>query len=202
MLTIVFTLLAYLSGGVLYADVFGTAFGKKAFYQNSADHNPGTANAYKYVGFWCGTLTLLCDLFKGFLPVFLYLRLVPGPEKWGLSLVLAAPVVGHIFPLFSRFHGGKGIATTFGCLLGLLPYGKPVLLLAAMFVFLSVGLRITPHFYRTIAAFLSAALAMVLTGVAPVVCAGFLAITAAVCLRLYLSDEEKERFEVKLLWKR
>ena len=202
MLTIIFSLLAYLSGSVLYASIFGNAFGKKAFYQNSADHNPGTANAYKYCGFWCGTLTLVCDLLKGFLPVFLYLRLVPDPEPWALSLVLAAPVVGHIFPVFQRFHGGKGIATTFGCLLGLLPYGLPALLLAVTFIFLSVVLRITPHFYRTIAAYLSAALAMILLRVVPAVWIGFLAITAAVCLRLYLSEEEKERFEVKLLWMR
>ena len=127
--TIVFIILGYMSGSVLYADLFGSLFGKKELYQNSADKNPGTANAYIYGGFWCGTLTLIFDLLKGFLPVFLYLQLAPEPESWGLALVISAPVIGHIFPLFNKFHGGKGIAATFGCLLGLFPYLKPVICL-------------------------------------------------------------------------
>ncbi len=199
--TIVFAALAYLSGSVLYANVFGTIFGKKELYQNSADKNPGTANAYIYGGFLCGTLTLICDLLKGFLPVFMYLRFVPEQEEWGLALVLAAPVIGHIFPLFSKFHGGKGIAATFGSLLGLCPYFKPVLIFAAVFVFLSTVLRINPHFYRTLFAYIFTA-ALFFCGVSPAVKAGFIIITAAVCVRLCFSREEKENPEVKLLWTR
>lgn len=198
--TIVFIILGYMSGSVLYADLFGSLFGKKELYQNSADKNPGTANAYIYGGFWCGTLTLIFDLLKGFLPVFLYLQLAPEPEKWGLALVISAPVIGHIFPLFNKFHGGKGIAATFGCLLGLFPYLKPVLIFAAAFVFFSVVVKITPHYYRTIFAYLFAFAAMFVCKVFPVVGTGFLVITAAVCIRLFLSKEEKERLEVKMLW--
>lgn len=198
--TVLFSILGYFSGSVLYANVFGTIFQKKTLYQNSPDRNPGTANAYIYGGFWCGTLTLIGDLLKGFLPVFLYLQLAPAQEKWGLSLVLAAPVIGHIFPIFNGFHGGKGIAVTFGCLLGLFPYNLPVLLFAAVFIFLSVVLQISPHYYRTIAAYLLTAPAMVLTEVIPEVWAGFLLITVSVCFRLYLSKEKKEHFRVKLLW--
>ncbi len=199
---IIFTIFGYFSGSVLYAKVFGNAFGKKELYKKSADHNPGTANAYKYGGFWCGTLTLICDILKGFLPVFLFLRFVPNRREWGLLPVLIAPVVGHILPLFSRFHGGKGIATTFGCLLGIIPYWMPVIMLAAAFITLSVILRITPHYYRTIFAYLAAAAGMILLRAAPSVCVGFLIITAIVCLRLLLSDEKKEKFKVKLLWMR
>lgn len=198
--TFLFSILGYLSGSVLYANVFGTIFQKKALYQNSPDHNPGTANAYIYGGFWCGTLTLLGDLLKGLLPVYLYLQLVPIQNKWGLSLVLAAPVIGHIFPLWNGFQGGKGIAATFGCLLGLFPYGQPFLLFAAVFIFLSVVLQISPHYYRTIAAYLLTALVMTAAGVSPAVWAGFLMITISVCFRLCLSKEKKDRFEVKLLW--
>ena len=142
---ILFAIIGYFSGSVLYANVFGTLFKVKGQYLNSPDKNPGTANAYKYGGFWCGTLTLLCDLLKGFLPVFLYLRAVPSFDEWGLSLVIAAPVAGHIYPFSLKFRGGKGIATTFGCLLGLLPQATPVLIFAGAFVFLSVGLRISPN---------------------------------------------------------
>lgn len=198
--TILFTLLGYFSGSILYANVFGTLFGIRLLYQNSPDQNPGTANAYQYGGFWCGTLTLLGDILKGFLPVFLYLRFVPDADEWGILPVLVAPVIGHIFPVFTGFRGGKGIATTFGCLSGLFPYCLPVILFAAVFLFLSVGLRITPHYYRTIFAYLFTSLAMVLAKVVPMIRIGFLVITAAVCLRMHLSKEEKERFQVKLLW--
>ncbi len=198
---ILFAILGYLSGSVLYANVFGTLFKNKELYQCSADKNPGSANAFKYGGIKCGTLTLLCDLAKGFLPVFCYLQLSPVVKDWTLPLVLAAPVVGHIFPVFYKFRGGKGIAATFGCLLGLLPYALPVLLFAAAFVFLSVVLRIRPHYYRTIAAYISTDFTMILAGVVPAIWCGFLIITAAVTFKMHLSKEEKERLEVKLLWR-
>ena len=116
--------------------------------------------------------------------------------------MLAAPVIGHIFPVFHRFRGGKGIATTFGCLLGLIPYLHPVLSFAAVFLILSVGLRITPNFYRTLVAYPVTAAIMLLTGVDPVVWVSFLIVTAVVFLRLYQSKEEKEQIGVKLLWMR
>lgn len=200
--TVLFSLLGYFSGNILYANVFGNIWGIKSLYQNSGDQNPGTANAYKYGGFWCGTLTLICDLLKGFLPVFFYLHLVPIADEWGLFPVLISPVIGHVFPISNKFRGGKGIATTFGCLLGLFPDCLPVILFAAVFIILSVGLRITPNYYRTIAAYLSTTLAMVLAGIAPTICAGFLVITATVCLRMCLSKEERERLKVEVLWMR
>lgn len=197
---IFFAIVGYLSGSVLYANVFGALFGKKELYQNSADKNPGTANAYIYGGFLCGTLTLICDIMKGFLPVLLYLRSAPVQEDTGLILVLAAPVLGHIFPVFSKFHGGKGIAVSFGCLLGLSPYFKPVLLFAAAFILLSVVFKVTPHYYRTIFAYLFTYAAMLAANVIPAVRAGFLIITAAVLIRLLFSKEEKARPEVKPIW--
>lgn len=202
MKAILYILLAYFCGSILFANVFATIFGKRDYLENSRDKNPGAANAFQYGGFWCGLLTLLCDILKGFAPVRLYLQQTPFPEGWVLALVLAAPVVGHIFPIQRKFHGGKGIATTFGCLLGLFPYGLPFLTFAAAFIFLSVCLRISPHFYRTIAAYVCTAAALLLMHAQSAVCAGFLLITAVVCLRMRLSKEEKEKLEVKLLWMR
>lgn len=180
--------------------MFGALLGKKDLYQESSDQNLGTTNAYKYGGFWCGTLTLLCDLAKGFLPVFAYTHFLSAQPTWGLSAVLAAPVIGHIFPVLHRFRGGKGIATTFGCLLGLVPYLHPVLAFAAVFVILSVGLRITPTFYRTLIAYPMTAAVMILTGAVPAVWVSFLIVTATVFLRLYQSKEEREPIGVKLIW--
>ena len=190
----------YLSGSVLFAVLTGTLFGKRELLQNSTDKNPGTVNAFQYCGFWCGIFTLAGDLAKGFLPVYLYLRTAAPAQRWALPLVMAAPVVGHILPIFHHFRGGKGIATTFGVLLGLYPYDMPLALFAAVFVLLSVVLRVDPTFYRTMLAYLLTLAAMVIVNAVKPVLMGFALITAAVCLRLHRSEEEREKLEVKLLW--
>lgn len=200
--TVIFILIGYLSGNVLYANVFGNIFGVRERYAESTDKNPGTANAYKYGGFWCGTLTLLFELVKGALPVYFYVRTSGGLNGWGLPLVMAAPVLGHIFPVFHEFHGGKGIAVTFGCLVGLIPYIRPLLVFAASFIFLSVIVKVYPHYYRTIAAYLLSVVLMLARRPVPNVFVGFLVIAGLVCLRMAMSREEKESLEVKLLWMR
>ena len=134
---IAFILLGYLSGSVLFGRVSASLIQKRDIFEGAKDQNPGTANAFQYGGFWCGILTLIGDLAKGWIPVYLYIAGISDTAlmKQGLALVLAAPVFGHIFPLFYGFQGGKGIAVTFGCLLGLLPEWKPAVLLAAFFIF-------------------------------------------------------------------
>lgn len=197
-----FVLLGYLSGSVLYARVFARIFGKEEMIENSRDKNPGTANAFMYGGFLCGLLTLICDIGKGFVPVFLFMRamLQLRPSVLGTSLVLAAPVVGHVFPVFYKFRGGKGIAATFGCLLGLFPVWQPAVILAAFFIFFSVVLRVSPHFYRTLTAYFCALLCMAFCIDRRAVFVGFAIITAVVCIRMFASSEEKEKMKVKLLW--
>lgn len=191
-----FSLLGYASGSVLYALVFAKLFNKDLL-SDSCDRNPGAANAFQNGGFLCGVCTLCCDLLKGFLPVFLYLRHCGSGA--GLALVLAAPVLGHVFPAWRRFRGGKGIAVSFGCLLGLAPDMLPVLIFAGFFILYSTLIKISPHFYRTLAAYLCACGAMPLLGVGQAVCIGFLLITLSVFLRFRLSREEREKLEVKLL---
>ena len=72
-----YVLYGYLSGSVLYARVFAKIFKKENMIENSKDKNPGTANAFMHGGFLCGVLTLVFDLLKGFLPVFLYIIFLP-----------------------------------------------------------------------------------------------------------------------------
>lgn len=194
--TALFVILGYASGSVLYALVFARLF-HKDILTDSRDRNPGTANAFQKGGFLCGMCTLCCDLLKGFLPVFLYLR--QGGSGLGLALVLAAPVTGHLFPIWRRFRGGKGIAVSFGCLLGLAPRLLPVLLFGGFFILFSTIIKISPHFYRTLATYLCACAAMPLLGVEESICAGFLLITLAVFFRFRLSQEERGELEVKLL---
>lgn len=199
-----FVLFGYLAGSILWAHVFSGLLKKENVVENSRDQNPGTANAFVHGGFWCGMLTLLGDVLKGFLPVFLYLYFAAGTQRdiSLLPLVLAAPVVGHAFPLFYRFRGGKGIAVTFGCLLGLMPLWQPFVILAVIFIFLSLVFRISPHFYRTLAAYFSTLLGIVFLVELPEIAIGFLLITVIVFIRMFMSKEEKEKIKVKLLWMR
>lgn len=203
MQTILFILFGYLSGSILYARIFSNVFRKENMIENSKDQNPGAANAFKYGGFWCGALTLICDLLKGFIPVFFYMRYIMihfRPVVLATSLVLASPVIGHAFPLFYKWKGGKGITVTFGCLLGLLPIWQPFATLAAFFIFFSLVFRITPHFYRTLIAYFCSLFCMACLVTETSIWIGFLFITAAVYLCMAASSEEKEKMKVRILW--
>ena len=104
---VIYALIGYLSGSVLYAEVFCGIFGRKNAIEQSRDANPGTANAFLYGGFWCGICTLIFDMAKGFVPVYAYVHMTQMnlAESNGLALVLAAPVAGHIFPVWHHFKG-------------------------------------------------------------------------------------------------
>lgn len=197
-----YVLWGYLSGSILYARLFSKLFGKENMVEQSKDKNPGTANAFLYGGFWCGILTLICDLLKGFLPVFFFMKHI-GIDSIGslsLALCLAAPVIGHAFPVFYRFRGGKGIAVTFGCLLGLYPLWSPFAILVEFFLFFSCVVRISPHYYRTLLGYVCTLCCMTFRLEQSMVTLGFAIITGVLCIRMFLSEEEKERLEVNLLW--
>ncbi len=202
--TMLFVLAGYLSGNVLYARVFAKVFKKEDFIEISPDHNPGAANAFRYGGFWCGLLTLTCDLLKGFLPVFLYMACMgqASGDMLSRALVIAAPVIGHAFPVCCHFQGGKGIAVSFGCLLGVFPIWKPAALLAVFFIFFSVVLRITPHYQRTLITYLCTMVCMFFVVDQAAIGVGFLLISSVVILKLLSSQEEKEQMGVQLRWMR
>lgn len=197
-----YILFGYLSGSILFARVFGRLFKGRDVTREGADGNPGTANAFLYGGFWCGFLTLCGDLGKGFLPVWMYLREKPLPACGAeLILILAAPVMGHILPFFGRYKGGKGIAVTFGCLLGLAPDLRPVLVLAFFFLFLSLVVRVTPHYDRTLWTYRCTVLGMLFCVENRYVIVAFLLIAFAVNANLHFSREKREKCQVHVLWK-
>ena len=194
-----FTVFGYLSGSILFARVYAGLFGKDLL-SDSKDGNPGTSNAFIYGGMACGILTLLGDLIKGILPVLLYLRMTRGNIDAYFAPVLAAPVLGHIFPVFYRFKGGKGIAVSFGCLLGMLPISQPLLTLAVIYVVLSVGICISPHYYRTIVTYtLFAAVTAIHNSrfnVSVGITLGCLLISVLIIYRHLKSREAKQKFTV------
>lgn len=201
-LSLFFIAAGYISGSILFAQLTAKLFHKPAILQESKDANPGTANAFQYGGFMCGIITLLGDMTKGFLPVYFYQRFGGNFSTAPIlaAIVLAAPVFGHAFSIFCGFYGGKGIAVTFGCLLGLIPYYLPLSVLAALFILFSLVLRITPHFQRTLVTYVVTLIVLIFLRCELGILIGFLFITLTVCLRLHMSKEERTKIKVKLLW--
>lgn len=198
---LIYVMAGYLSGSVLYARLFLQLFGKADEYLQSKDENPGTANAFHYGGFACGMLTLAGDMLKGFLPVLLYLRSGEDITPVPLALVLMAPVLGHAFSCFYGLRGGKGIAVSFGCMLGLVPLWPPVLLFAGAFIFFSVVVKITPHFQRTAITYFVTVLLEAFTHQPDGVVLGYALIAVIVLLRLHLSREPRQHTQVLLAGK-
>ncbi len=199
--TLFFIVVGYLSGSILFARLMESVT-KKEIVEDSPDQNPGTANAFMYGGFWCGFITLLGDLAKGFLPVFLYLIVCKGYiTPFGFSLVFAAPVIGHIFPLYYHFKGGKGIAVTFGCLVGLAPVDiVPLACMVVMFVIFSTVLRVNPHSLRTIITYIATFILIAVVDRNVWITIGFVLMTLSVLTRIKISDEEKQAAQVNFLW--
>ncbi len=191
----------YLSGSVLFAVIFSQLFHKDVT-ADSKDKNPGAANAFMYGGFWCGVLTLAGDILKGFVPIACYFYTLPNGLPTPLTpFILCAPVIGHVFPVTRHFRGGKGIATSFGCLLGFAPIcWTPVVVLAVIFVFYSIFLRITPNLARTIVTYVTLPPGLILMHMPAWICLGALCMSCTVILRLHLSKEEREKTAVHLLW--
>ena len=79
--------------------------------------NPGATNVLRIGGKKAAAITLTGDMLKGFIPVIIAHYFTLDPTI--LALVAMAAFLGHLYPIFFGFHGGKGVATAFGVLLGL-----------------------------------------------------------------------------------
>lgn len=119
MTTLIFTLAAYLIGSLSFAVVVSKLFGL-ADPRTYGSGNPGATNVLRSGNKKAAALTLLGDCLKGWLAVWLaqHFGLDYGLDDTGIALVALAVFVGHLWPVFFRFNGGKGVATALGVLLG------------------------------------------------------------------------------------
>jgi len=101
--------------------------------RSAGSHNPGATNVYKVAGRKAAAITLVGDLLKGLLPVLIARALSFGAEA--LALVALAAFLGHLYPIFFGFKGGKGVATAFGVILGLEPWVALAMLVSWSLVF-------------------------------------------------------------------
>ena len=114
---------AYLIGSIPFAVIVSRVMGL-ADPRTYGSGNPGATNVLRSGSRGAAVLTLLGDGFKGWLAVWLALRFGArfGVADFGAALVAIAVVLGHLYPIFLRFRGGKGIATAAGVIIALNPW--------------------------------------------------------------------------------
>ena len=127
---------AYLIGSVPTGYLLGKLRGVDV--RTIGSGNVGATNVARAVGKSQGIITLIADAAKGYLPVFTALQL--GQDSLTVALTAIAVFLGHLYPLFLNFQGGKGVATGFGALLALAPVAT--LVLVVVFVLTVVATRI------------------------------------------------------------
>ena len=133
-------LVGYLLGSIPVAVILAKRGGVDVYAVGSG--NPGATNVLRHVGKGLGRIVFALDFIKGLIATWWFQVefLVASPEDpeflglWGM----VAAVIGHSFPVFARFRGGKGVATTMGALLGVMPMAYAVGLLVWVGLFFSL----------------------------------------------------------------
>lgn len=119
---LVLALLAYLIGSISFAVAVSRAFGLPD-PRTYGSGNPGATNVLRTGRKAAAAVTLLGDGAKGWIAVFIAERFAEAPVvELAMALAAIAAVVGHMYPLFFRFQGGKGVSTALGVLIALNGY--------------------------------------------------------------------------------
>ncbi len=156
--------LAYLLGSIPFSLIIARLF-KGIDIRNHGSGNIGATNVLRTVGKKGAALALIADILKGVLPVLFAVFVLEG--VW-IAATAVLVVLGHVFPIFAGFKGGKGVATSLGALIVIIPAGVTISLVVWLLI---------------LAVFRYASLASILTAIAlPAICWGLktpLAFTAA-----------------------
>lgn len=118
MINLLFIVAAYLLGSVSFAVIVSRLF-VLPDPRSYGSQNPGATNVMRTGNKWAAILTLLGDAAKGALAVWLAGKFAPDGSLLLVAAVALAVFLGHLFPLFLHFKGGKGVATALGVLLAL-----------------------------------------------------------------------------------
>ncbi len=117
-IAVAFFVAAYLLGSVSFAVIVSKLYGLQD-PRSYGSGNPGATNVLRSGHKTAAVLTLLGDAFKGWLAVWLTINL--GASATLVCIAAVGVFIGHLFPIFLAFKGGKGVATAFGVLLALAP---------------------------------------------------------------------------------
>ena len=115
---------SYLIGSIPFS-IIASRFFRKIDIREYGSKNPGATNVFRVVGPVAGSIVLVLDIAKGFFAVYFLTKLL-GTETviapiYGRLLAGVAVILGHVFSIFAKFKGGKGIAVGAGVFLALIP---------------------------------------------------------------------------------
>ena len=140
MIYIIYIFIAYFLGSIPTA----VWLGKSKYGIDVREHgskNAGATNTFRVLGKPAGTVVLLIDVAKGALAVLL--PSITGYAVWGSDILIhtqlacgITAVLGHVFPLFANFKGGKGVATSLGVIIGIHPLAASICLGIFLLVFI------------------------------------------------------------------
>ena len=122
---------AYLLGSIPSSYLMGKML-KGIDIRKFGSGNVGATNALRVLGTKIGIITLVIDILKGFFAVLIGKILIPEFSDLILIIIGIAAIIGHIFTIFLKFKGGKGVATSTGVFIAL----TPIPLIIALFVFI------------------------------------------------------------------
>ncbi len=164
---VILFVVAYLLGSIPFGLVVGKLFYGVDVRQHGSG-NVGTTNVFRVLGKKAGVAVLVCDMLKGYVPAAVAAALF---DPWFAIFIAAAPVVGHIYSIFLKGKGGKGIATGAAVVLALVPLVFAIIL--AVWIVLVITTRYVSVASLT-ASFLVPVLAFALDEPAPYKIAGVL----------------------------
>lgn len=118
MVNIITSVVAYLFGAIPFGLLIAKTRGVNIREHGSG--NIGATNVFRVIGKGWGIFTFTLDALKGFIPAFIFPRLISVDPEWGVLFGILA-ILGHTFPIYLKFKGGKGVATSAGMLLGVAP---------------------------------------------------------------------------------
>ena len=124
----------YLLGSIPWGYLISKA--KRIDIRKVGSGNIGGTNVLRILGLKWAALVSILDVIKGVIPVYLAINFLVS--DWQIALVAISPILGHIFPVWLKFKGGKGVATTFGALFILLGWKFFLILLLIWLLVLAI----------------------------------------------------------------
>lgn len=160
---ILLIIISYLLGSIPFGLIIGKTAGKDL--RKSGSGNIGSTNAVRTLGWKLGLLSAVCDITKGTIIIIL-VHILEATTSWSNPFVFngdslyalygIAAVVGHCFPIFLKFKGGKAVATSLGVLFATVPWSALVALVVFLIVLLLTGFVSLGSTFATIGACIAA----------------------------------------------
>lgn len=141
-ITILLLILSYLIGSIPFGIVIGKNFCKTDI-RKFGSHNIGSTNAIRVLGKKVGFLVFFLDVFKGMFVILLVRNILEPLNVWSSPIDYLfygiVAILGHVFPIYLNFKGGKAVATSLGVVLVLTPIPAILCLVAFLLILYTIG---------------------------------------------------------------